>query len=199
MEVLMQIPRKVSPLFVVAAALGLLIGAQPALGYTELRTTGTVGAHSLTDTRRSLGADCFYLFSDRGTAWYLRDITIDPPNMRAVPGQGEQKVGWSFTIHRKVVALGGTSHWEHRYTSPVMKATTDSSHDASFSPMGVRVRGARRSSADSKYFYRATIKAIWFRANGNVMGTAKMRVEWFKASMGSDSDKQRWSCTGHIY
>lgn len=195
----MQLPRKVPILFVVAAVIGLLVGASPVAAYAELRTTGTVGAHSLTDTRQSPGADCLYRYSDHGTAWFLRHITIDPPNMRAVPGQGEQQVGWSFTIHRKVVGLGGTSPWEHRYTSPVMRETTDSSHDASFSPMGVRVLGTHGSTSDSKYLYRAFVKAIWYQPGGNVMGTARMRVEWFKTFMGADSDKQRWSCTGHIY
>lgn len=196
----MLIPRKVSLLFVVAAAVGLIVGAQPVAAYSELRTTGTVGAHSLTDTRRSPGADCLYRFSDRGTAWYLRRITVDAPNVRAVPGQGEQEVGWSFTIDRQSRGLGfGTTPWEHRYTSPVMKETTDSSHDASFSAMGVRVISSQQSNPDNKHWYRATVKVFWYRPNGNVMGTAKMRVEWFKAFMGNDSDKQRWSCTGHVF
>lgn len=186
-------------LIVVAAALAALIGAQPIAAYKELRTTGTVGAHSLSDTKQLPGAICAYAYSDRGTKSTLRYMMVDSPNVRAVPGQGRQRVGWSFTIERKIVALGGTSPWEHRYTSPVSKRTTDSTHDAEFSPMEVRVPSSRESGEDNHFFYRATVKAFWYRPNGNVMGTAKMRVEWFVSVERHLAERQRWSCSGHIY
>jgi hypothetical protein len=184
-----------------AAALAAVVSAQPIAAYTELRTTGTAGAHSLTDTRPSPGADCLYRYQARGSGYFLRHITVDPPNVRAVPGQGEQQVGWSFTVDLRTRALSDDpwSDWEHRYTSPVMKTSTDPDHDASFSAMGVRVVTSGDSNPDYKFFYRVTVKAFWYRANGGVMGTAKMRLEWFKTFMGGDSDKQRWSCTGHVF
>jgi hypothetical protein len=182
-------------------SIGVLAAAGPVAAYKELGTTGAVGAHSLTDTRTTPGADCVYRYQAHGSGYFLRRIVVDAPNVRAVPGKGEQEVGWSFTVERLVRGLGGPTDtpWEHRYTSPVMKRTTDSSHDASFSTMEVRVRSSGQSNPDNKFWYRTTVKVFWYDANGNVTGTAKMRVEWFKTFMGPDSDKQRWSCTGHIF
>src|SRR5688572_7664830 len=86
---------------VAVTVLAFAIGAQPAAAYRELGTSGSVGAHSLDDTKASPGADCRYRFSDIGTAWVLRRIMVHPPNVRAVPSQGSQKVGWRFTIDRR--------------------------------------------------------------------------------------------------
>ena len=79
-----------------------------------------------------------------------------------------------------------------------MKATTDADHDASFSAMGVRVRVPDNASDDIWYSYRAIVKVIWYRDNGTVSGTARMRVEWFKSFVGDDTSKQRWSCRSHF-
>jgi hypothetical protein len=82
--------------------LTLVIGATPVAAYNHLGTTGTTGTHSLTDTRSTPGADCLYRFKDSGSAWELRRITVDPPNVQANAFQdGDQEVGWRFTVDRR--------------------------------------------------------------------------------------------------
>lgn len=197
----MRILRTRHLLVLVTATLAIVISSSPVVAYRHLGTTGSTGTHGLTDTRSSPGADCLYRFSDVGTAWELRRINVDPPNAQASAFQeGTQRVGWKFTVERQTVSAFSDEPgpWEHRYTSPVMKATTDADHDAAFSPMGVRVTVPDEASSDVKFFYRVIIKAIWYRDSGGVSGTGRMRVAWFKSFMGNDSTTQRWSCRSHV-
>lgn len=185
-----------------AATLALVIGGLPVAAYKHLGTTGTTGTHSLTDTRSSPGADCRYRFIDRGTAWELRRINVRPPNVQAsVFHDGNQQVGWRFTVQRRYADAfhEQPGPWEHRYTSPTQKATTDADHDASFSPMDVSVQVPDDASSDVWYRYRVIVKVFWYRDNGSVSGTARMRVEWFKSYFGDDTAKQRWSCRSTFF
>lgn len=184
-----------------ASLIALVIGASPVSAYKHLGTTGNTGTHSLTDTRSSPGADCVYRFSDVGTAWELRRINVRPPNVQAsVFHEGNQRVGWRFSVERRESnAFTGSGSWIHRYTSPTQKRTTDADHDASFSPMDVSVRVPEVASSDVWYHYRVIVKVLWYRDNGSVSGTARMRVEWFKSFFGDDTAKQRWSCRSHFF
>lgn len=185
-----------------ATMLALVIGASPVAAYKHLGTTGNTGTHSLTDTRSSPGADCVYRFSDVGTAWELRRIWVDPPNVQASAfHEGNQQVGWRFTVERR---YSDAFHpqpgpWEHRYTSPIQKRMTDADHDASFSARDVRVHVPDDASSDVWHHYRVIVKVFWYRDNGSVSGTATMRVEWFKSFFGNDTAKQRWSCRSHFF
>jgi hypothetical protein len=185
-----------------ASLLSLAICVTPVAGYKHLGTTGNTGTHSLTDTRSSPGADCRYRFFDRGTAWELRRIKVRPPNAQASAfHEGDQEVGWRFTVERRFINAFAEEPgpWEHRYTSPIQRATTDAEHNAEFLPMDVRVRVPGDASADGRYQYRVTVKVLWYRDNGTVSGTAKMRVEWFQSFFGDDTAKQRWTCRGHFF
>jgi hypothetical protein len=60
--------------------------------------------------------------------------------------------------------------------------------------MGVRVFVPNDASSDVSYHYRVIVKVFWYRDNGSVSGTARMRLEWFKSLVGNDTRKQRLSC-----
>lgn len=196
----MRIRRKRFIVMVVAASLAAHLGAQPIAAYTEVRTTGTVGAHSLTDTSSSPGADCLYRYRPVHNLWQLRRINVDPPNVRAVPSQGDQHVGWRFIIQRRAFSAFSNhpGPWEKRYTSEVFMASTDSMHDAQFSPAGVRVNVPVQPGNDVVFAYRAIVKAYWYRANGTVMGTATMRVGWYHSVKGSASETQHRACSDYL-
>jgi hypothetical protein len=196
----MRVRRKRFTLIVVAAALAALMGALPVSAYTELKTTGTVGMHSLTDTSSSPGADCIYRYKSGWDLWQLKRINVDPPNVRAVPAQGNEQVGWRFTIQRRAYSAFSNhpGPWEHRYTSEVFKAVTDSTHDAAFSPAGVRVNVPVEPGNDVAFAYRAVVKAYWYRANGSVLGTATMRVGWYSSVKGSGSETQHRACGDYL-
>ena len=74
--------------FLGSVLIAALAVAQPALAYTELGTTGTVGAHSLTDTSGSPGAVCVYKFNS-DNAWQLKHIYVaSGARSPAIPDRG---------------------------------------------------------------------------------------------------------------
>jgi hypothetical protein len=184
----------------VAVAIGVLVAAQPAWAYKEVRQSGTVGMHSLTDTSSSPGADCIYRYRSGWGLWQLKRINVDAPNVRAVPSQGDEQVGWRFTVQRRAFSAFSNhpGPWEHRYTSEVFKAVTDSTHDAAFSPAAVRVNVPVEPGSDVVFIYRAVVKAYWYRANGSVLGTATMRVGWYNSVKGSGSETQHRACSDYL-
>jgi hypothetical protein len=150
MPALSRIGRRLSP----AVAIVILIAAmsvQPVLADHEVgHHTGTVGFHALVDTDASPGADCKYKeMAPIGGYWegVLKRITVKPPRMRAIAAP--QKVAWQFTVQRKESFEGASTAWYATYTSPLQAATTNSTSDASFAPMGVRVIGANSLTARS--------------------------------------------------
>ncbi len=159
--------------------MGILIAAssvQPVLADKERGHTGTVGFHALVDTNASPGADCIYKeMNPIGGYWegVLRRIRVAPPRMRA--SAGVQKMGWQFTVERKESFEGASTPWYETYESPFQNATTNTTSDASFTSMRVRVFGA--NSRDSSFSYRVHVKMRWYRANGSTRGTALHRVE----------------------
>lgn len=192
-------------LALVVASVGALAASASAAAYQHLGTTGNTGTHSLTDTRARPGATSLYRYSEDKFSWILRHIDVRPPNAEAtlLERSGDQQVGWSFTVERRLRCLcdeQGT--WEHRYTSPIQKRITDADHNADFTPMGVRVfvPGFSGDPPENTYYYRVTVNVFWFRDNGTVSGTARMRVEWFKSLMDGDHvEKQRWSSQSWCY
>ena len=112
-------------------AIAALSVVQPALAY-ELGHTGTVGAHSTTDTSSDPGAIGKYrYYASDGFGWLTR-FWVNPPHMKAVAGQTHQTVGWLFKVERQDCGFGGCSQWRVTYTSPEMTAVTDDAHDAAF-------------------------------------------------------------------
>jgi hypothetical protein len=183
-------------LFLVAAAIVSLAVAQPALGYTELGTTGTVGSHSLTDTSGSPGAVCVYHYLSGENLWKLRRIAVNPPNVRAVAGQGTEKVAWKFIVQRRFISAFSSTPgpWKKRYASPKFVAYTDSSHDASFTQEHVRVRVPFGPGADAVAEYRVIVKVIWYKASGSVLGKATMRADWYNLYEGLDTYVSHHNC-----
>src|SRR5262245_26318070 len=115
-----------------ASTLLVALLAQPAAAYKEVRHTGTTGPHSLQDNSTTAGATCVYGKNNQYNEWRLRHIWVEPPLMKAVSGMGAEKVAWRFTVQRRHGTEGGNGPWADRYTSPNYSATTDSSHNATF-------------------------------------------------------------------
>lgn len=160
-----------------------LVLAQPAMAYTELSTTGTVGVHSLTDTSGSPGAICIYKYQSGASLWQLKHIYVYPPNMKGVPGQGTEQVAWQFTVQRRIWSAF-SSHpgpWENRYTSAKFYAYTDSSSNAILGVQDVKVfvPFASDGGADAVADYRVITKLLWYKTSGGVLGTATERVDWY--------------------
>lgn len=183
MRAVSRIGRQLSP----ALLIGMLIAAmavQPVLANHELGHRGTVGFHALVDTQASPGATCTYReLEPIGGYWegYLRRISVAPPRMRAIAAP--QKVGWQFTVQRKESFEGASTAWYETYTSPWQNATTNSTSDASFTSMSVRVFGA--NSTDGSYSYRVLVKMRWYRANGTTQGTAIHKVDNYRLVEGT--------------
>jgi hypothetical protein len=190
----MNIPRKVPLFAVAAAALAVIISAAPVAAYKHLGTRGTTGTHSLTDTADKPGATCKYRQNAEGEE-ILRRVEVRPPNADASTLEGNQEVGWKFEVKRRVHCLcdDPIGDWEDRYTSPIQKVRTDWNVDAPFTWMGVRVLLPNETNSDLYYEYRVIIKAIWYRDDGRVTGSARMRVEWFKSDF-DDMSTQHKSC-----
>lgn len=167
-------------------ALAALSLAQPALAYTELKVTGTVGAHRLLDTQLAPGGLCSYNYSSANGAYKLKHISVGPPRMKAVPGMGTEKVAWQFTIQRRIVGLGGPGPWANRYTSQRFVSSTDSTHNAPFHLYeGVKVVVPYAAGGDASADYRAIAKLIWYKADGTtVLGTATEKVDWYYGDEG---------------
>ena len=166
-------------------AISALAIAQPALGYTELKVTGTVGAHSLWDTEAVPGATC--LFKHRSGTYRLSHIGASPPRMKAVPGMGTEVVAWSFTVQRRIVEL----RWSRLHGRT---ATRAKSSRARLTPSTTRTSVANRASTssfrsqaggDASANYRVIVKLFWYESDGTtILGTATDRVDWYYPDQG---------------
>ncbi len=164
--------------------IAVLAVAPPVFADTELGHSGTVGVHSLTDTAASPGAIAKYRYRSADGFGWLKRLFVQPPNVRAVAGRNAQKVGWLFTVERKICGLKGCDRWRLRYTSPEMTAITDDASNAAFSQASVSVTvPCGPNCADAGAIYRVVVKMIWHRPNGNVQGTARHRVYYYRAQM----------------
>jgi hypothetical protein len=159
-----------------------LASAQPTLGYTQLSVTGTVGPRSMTDNQTYTGAVCGYKFDTGQGAWKLRRIDVNSPQIKAAAGQGAEQVGWNFTVQRREGGVVGNTTWQDRYTSPMVKATTDQTHNANFgaASAGVKVVVPFAYGTGNAASYRVLVKFVWYKVNGtSVLGTVKGRVDWY--------------------
>jgi hypothetical protein len=183
----------------VGLAVVLLLGAQPAFAYIELGTTGTVGVHSLVDTSSTPGAECRYRYLSGENLWQLRRMLINPPRMRAVAGQGLEKVSWHYTIQRRFWSAFSSrpGPWANRFTSIEFIAYTDSTHNASFSQQSASVSVPLAPGGDAVAEYRAFVKLTWYKASGAVLGTATDRIEWYYADKGSADTVLHRTCTDY--
>ena len=110
--------------------------------------------------------------------YLIKHINVNPPNMKAVSGQGTEKVAWDFTVQRREVSFSNGS-WQNRYTSPMFIASTNSTHNAGFTQESVGV-AAPQPGPDTEYEYRVLVKLFWYKsADGSVLGTATDRIDWY--------------------
>jgi hypothetical protein len=178
-----------------AAALCALVVAQPALAYTETGHTGTTGVHSVTDTKAHPGVVCVYDYSTGDGAYRLNHIYVNAPNMKAVAGMSSEKVAWTFTIQRRDNGFGGAGPWQNRYTSPKFSAMTNSTTNAAFSQMGVKVIVPYEYGADAAAEYRALVKMYWYGSNGtSVIGSATGRLGWYNLYEELDTFTRKGLC-----
>jgi len=162
--------------------------------------TGRVGAYSLTDTQASAGetAKYRYFVSSRPGEdhWQLHRLVVRPPNMKAVAGNSNQTVGWSFTVQR-IECFEPPCLWEDRYTSPVYTAVTSDTANAPFGKESVSVRVPSQIAA--LVHYRTFVRMFWYAPGGGVQGTAKALVHYTNWVRPGLSDSTQDSCPGGIY
>jgi hypothetical protein len=175
-ERLLGVGRLAAPL---GLALGLLIGAQPVLADTEIGHTGTVGVHMLNDTSVA-GVLCRYNYLSAAGKEKLVKLIVLSPNMKAVTGQTNQKVGWVVIVQRRAGATSTNPSWVNQFTSTEVTAYTSSSAWAYFQDRQITV-SVPYAWNDTNHFanYRVNVKMIWHKANGQVQGTALHRVDHY--------------------
>lgn len=169
------------------ALLFALLAAGPVLADLEQGHSGTVGFHQLRDGWNG-GAICRYKQVPSSLAYEakLKWIDVRPPKVRST--SGSQAVGWRFLIERRSYDRTTISPWAVTYRSPVQRDVTNTTTNASFSTLGVRVAVPSTSFDEYPgYQYRAQIKMFWFRADGTVGGTATHLVERYQYVLGRDN------------
>lgn len=171
-----------------AALLFALLAAGPALADLERGHSGTVGFHELRDGLNG-GAICRYkqvVPSDYNYEAKLKSIDVRPPKVRST--SGSQAVGWRFVVERRSYDGTALSPWAVTYRSPVQRDVTNTTTNASFSTLGVRVAVPSTSYDEyPSYAYRVQIKMFWYRADGTVGGTATHLVERYQSIFGRDN------------
>lgn len=194
-------------LFITMSALLLAFtAAAPVQADTELGETGTTGFHALRDSESTAGASCRYkgIYPTPGHYSYegkLKWISVQPPKVRAI--SGHQQVGWRFVVERLNYSTGDRIV---TYKSPIQRATTTASTNASFSKMGINVRVPTSSNDEDPFHdYRVKVKMFWYTASGRVQGTSTHLVDWYERVYdnwpkryggGSQSYTAQWNCGG---
>lgn len=163
-------------------SIAALAATQPVLAEIELSHTGTVGAHSLTDTPSHPAAFGKYRWYDSDNLGWLKRFYVNAPKMKAVAGKTSQVVGWLFIVERKDCGFFGCNPWHVTYTSPETTAITDDSHSPGWGQASVDVHvPCGHNCEDLASSYRITEKLIWHRPNGSTQGTVRYRIYWYGA------------------
>jgi hypothetical protein len=183
------------PMVVALAVTAALSVSQVALGYVETKTTGTVGAHSVTDTAARPGVICSYRPSSTPGVAKLKRIYISAPHVKAIQGSGHEKVGFQYVIQR--ARYGGSHSGEFRrlYRSPIFTSVTDSTHNAGFGQDSHDIVIPYAYGTDSAG-YRVIIKAFWYQGESGttVRGTTTGRIEWYSLANGVNAGPFNGSC-----
>ena len=113
--------------------------------------------------------------------------------MKAASGHGTEKVGWSFTVQRKIQGHG----WASRVTSKRFTASTDSSHAASFASQGVKVIVPNGPSGPSAS-YRVVLNMFWYASNGtSLIGSATGQIGWYYNFFATNTTVVKGSCSDY--
>ena len=178
--------------FAVFGLAALAVG-QPVLADTELGHTGTVGAHSLTDTSSKPGAKCHYTFSTGLGLGKLKTIEVRPPNMSPVAGRTHQIAGWQFTIQRRFVG-SSTGPWKQIYKSNQQTTAIGGGDSGGFTSMTAPITLPSNEGVTGEHFYRVFVKMFWYRKDdATVQGTALHRVDFYRGVMNTG---ERWTDDG---
>ncbi len=188
-------PKRFSLVLPIAGAvMAALMVSQPALGYVETGTTGTVGAHSLTDTMDTPGGACQYMTSTPVTVTKLNHVYVNAPHVMAVDGMGMEKVGWKVIVQRQDWDESGPGAWVNLKSSRLSTAFTDSTHEATFSQKGLKVTVPYAYGTDFA-LYRTMAKIVWFKHNGRTkLGTATELIEWYDINGGVNPENRNENC-----
>jgi hypothetical protein len=183
---------------VAVATLATLAMSQTAFGFTETSTSGTVGAHSYSDSSSTPGIICTYKQMSSGVQ-KLKRIYVKPPNMKGVPGAGQQWVGWQFSIQRQITGFSGPGKWKTTFTSDIVKTPTDSKHRANFGDASVNVTVPYAYGADASATYRVKSKLFWYTntSQTTITGQAAGRYDWYVEYVGVDSIKHQGYCNDY--
>jgi len=168
-------------------AIAMFALAQPTLAFNQAGRTGQTGHFGFQDTHNFPDGQCHYGPGVNS----LRSIYVSFPDVGAAPGFGTEKVGWQYTVQRKLAGAG----WTDRLTSKVLTAYAQSSSYANFPDPSARVivpKGPEGAGA----LYRVNIKAFWFAADGTtVIGTATASVKYYSQWRPED-EAQAGTATG---
>ena len=183
---------------VAVAVVAALAISQTALGYVETNTSGTVGAHSYTDTSSHQGVICTYKPTTTAGVQKLKRIYVTAPKMKAVPGMGMEMVGFRFIVQRQITGFSGPGKWKTTYTSSIAKAATNASTNANLGEGSVDVSVPYAYGADASATYRVLVKLFWYAKDGStVIGSASGRLEWYVAYVGLDSITHKGHCNDY--
>jgi hypothetical protein len=179
--------------FVAVTVLATLAMAQPTMAFSKTGQTGRIGAYSVTDGVGLSGVTCAY-DAGPGSLQHLRAMWVTPPLAKAVPGMGSEKVGWSYTIQRKIQREG----WTNRVTSKILtKYATSSEYEVL--PGGKTVKVILPNGPDGPTAtYRAVIKMLWYAADGRtVIGTVSGRMDTYFV-LADERTNTHGSCLDYI-
>ena len=179
--------------FAVAAFAALTLAAgQPVLADTPLGHTGTVGAHSLTDTHSTPGAKCHYEGGGVGVG-FIDSIKVRPPNMS--PVRTKQIAGWQFTVERRFVG-SSTGPWKQVYHSVIQTTSIGGGDSGGFTSMTAPISVPSNEGTTGEHFFRVIVKMFWYHADSSVMGTARNRVDFYREIKGNLAATFDGSCGG---
>jgi hypothetical protein len=150
----------------------LLVGVAPAsAAVIVVECNGTCGYYEITDNDMAPGARCNYANS---FPYKLLNISTRPPLMHG-NYLNNTKVGWKVRIQRKPINSG---HWAPIFISNYQTAMANEEIPAYGGQRFSRIiRNAPNNPAG--YQYRVVLHLAWWKPNGNLDGTAKVRLEWY--------------------
>ncbi len=156
-------------------ALGALVvvGTAPVAAAVDMGCNGTCGYYEVYDNNTGMpGARCDYANS---FPYKLKDISIRPPLMHGYQSD-KDPVAWAYRIQRKSVNGG---KWRPYFDSGYQSAQASDSIPA-YDKHGFTRRAFTMPNNPQGYFWRVVLLLRWKADNGNTVGTAKVRLEWYK-------------------
>ena len=176
---------RISLALVFALGAVLVVGLAPVSAAHDFGCSGNCGYYEVQDDMSTQGARCNY-----GTSYpyKLLSIRVNPPLMHG-DHANKTPVAWAFRITRKSVSGG---KWKNYFESGYQSSTASETVPA-YMGHGFTRRTWDAPNHPGGYFYRAAVLLRW-KYNGNVVGTARVRLEWYKRVSGMNDDVQPDYC-----